>query len=147
MKSHKTLLIGMFILASAAFLSIRAQDLSDHKSSGQEPDRLLILWTSGDKEVAQKMVHMYAYSAKKNGWWKDLRFVVWGPSSLLLSKDKDLQDSIRKMMEVGVEVFACKACADMYGVSDELKDIGINVKYMGKDLTDWLKSGWPTLTF
>ncbi len=90
---------------------------------------------------------MYAYNAKKNGWWQDLRFVVWGPSSLLLSKDKDLQDYIRKMMDVGVEVFACKACADMYGVSDELKDIGINVKYLGKDLTNWLKSGWLTLTF
>ena len=128
-------------------MGIRAHDLPEHKNSSQESNRLLILWTSADKEVAQKMVHMYAYNAKKNGWWKELRFVVWGPSSLLLSKDKDLQDNIRKMMDAGVEVFACKACADMYGVSDELKDIGINVKYLGKDLTDWLKSGWLTLTF
>ena len=40
-------------------------------------DHLVVLWTSGDPDVALKMVFMYAYNAKKNNWWKDVTFVVW----------------------------------------------------------------------
>lgn len=37
--------------------------------SGNE-DELIILWTSGDKEVALNMVFMYALNSKLNKWWK-----------------------------------------------------------------------------
>ena len=52
------------------------------------------------------------------------------------------------MKEAGVELFACKACADNYGVSDKLAGLGIDVKYMGMPLTEILKkSDWKTITF
>ena len=94
-------------------------------------------------------VYMYTYNAKKNNWWDEVRFVVWGPSSLLLSVDKELQDYIKKMKDEGEGVIleACKACADMYGVSDKLASLGIDVKYMGKPITDMLKSGYASMTF
>jgi len=111
------------------------------------PSKLMVLWTSGDREVALKMVFMYTFNAKKQGWWDQIRFVVWGPSSKLLSEDKELQKGIKDMMEAGVEVQACKACADQYGVSDKLTALGIEVKYMGVPLTDMLKGGWASLTF
>ena len=38
-------------------------------------------------------------------------------------------------------------CADSYGVSDELRKMGIDVKPMGKPLTEMLKQGWKVLTF
>ncbi|MBN1292423.1 MAG: DsrE family protein [Candidatus Latescibacteria bacterium] len=112
-----------------------------------QPDKLCIIWTSGDRDVALKMVFMYTYYSKKNNWWKDVELIVWGPSSLLLSVDKELQDYVTKMKEEGVILEACKACADMYGVSDKLAGMGIDVKYMGKPLTDMVKSGWTTMTF
>ena len=111
------------------------------------PNKLLILWTSGDRDVALKMVFMYTYNAKKNNWWDEIRFVVWGPSSKLLSEDKELQDYLKKMKEIGVLFEACKACADMYDVSDKLVELGCDVKYMGKPVTDMLKSGWASMTF
>jgi len=111
------------------------------------PSKLMVLWTSGDREVALKMVFMYTFNAKKRGWWDQIRFVVWGPSSKLLSEDKELQKGIKDMMDAGVEVQACKACADQYGVSDKLTALGIEVKYMGVPLTDMLKGGWVSLTF
>ncbi len=113
----------------------------------EAPSKLMVLWTSGDREVALKMVFMYTFNAKKRGWWDEIRFVVWGPSSKLLSEDEELQKGIKEMMEAGVEVQACKACADMYGVSDKLAALGIDVKYMGVPLTDMLKGGWTNLTF
>ncbi len=113
----------------------------------EAPSKLMVIWTSGDREVALKMVFMYTFNAKKQGWWDQIRFVVWGPSSKLLSEDEELQKGIKDMMEAGVEVQACKACADLYGVSDKLAALGIDVKYMGVPLTDMLKGGWTSLSF
>jgi hypothetical protein len=47
---------------------------------------------------------------------------------------------IQKMKEAGVILEACKACADLYCVSSKLEDLGIDVKYMGQPLTEYLKS-------
>ena len=112
-----------------------------------DPSKLLVVWTSGDRDVALNMVFMYAYNAKKNSWWENIRFLIWGPSSKLLSEDKELQQELQKMKEVGIEILACKACADRYGVSEALQGMGIEVKYMGVGLTEMLKGGWTTLTF
>ena len=124
-------------------------------NSLQSPDRieihknekLVIIWTSGDREVALKMVFMYTYNAKKHKWWDDLTLLMWGPSSKLLSEDKELQDYIKKIIESGVVVKACKGCSDMYGVSEALEELGINVYYVGKELTEYIKEGRNILTF
>jgi hypothetical protein len=110
-------------------------------------DSLVVVWTSGDRDVALNMVFMYAFNAKRNNWWSDVRLIVWGPSSKLLSEDKELQDEIRKMKEAGVILEACKACSDRYGVSEDLERLGIDVKYMGKPLTSYFKEGRKVATF
>jgi len=133
------------LLGTLAVLPLTAQQ----SISAQQPERtkLLVVWTSGDRDVALRMVFMYTHNAKLQGWWDDVQLLVWGPSSRLLAMDGELQDSIRKMKEAGVILTACKACADSYGVSKTLENIGIEVKYMGVPLTEMLKSGWTTLTF
>ena len=108
---------------------------------------LVVLWTSGDPDVALKMVFMYAYNAKKNNWWKDVTFVVWGPSAKLSSENGEISEYLVKMKEIGIEMLACKACADSYGVSPDLEKLGIDVKYMGVPLTDYIKEGKKVLTF
>jgi hypothetical protein len=50
-----------------------------------------------------------------------------------------LQEHIIDMKGKGVKLLACKKCSDLYGVSDDLKRLGIEVKYMGKPLTDCLR--------
>ena len=118
-------------------------------SAPQEaPTRLAVLWTSADPEVAVKVAFMYTRAAKTNGWFDDVTLIVWGPSSKLLSENAELQAAVRSMAEAGVEVVACKACADSYGVSDALSALGIEVKYMGAPLTEMLKaSDWEVITF
>jgi hypothetical protein len=117
------------------------------ETSNEEETKVLILWTSGDREVAQNMVFMYAFNAKKYGWLKTIRLIVWGPSARLLSDDVELQNEIKKMKTGGVELLACKACSDRYGVSEKLAGLGIEVKYVGKDLTAMINEGWTILTF
>ncbi len=112
-----------------------------------ESSRLAVLWTSGDRDVALKMVFMYTLNAKKQGWFDQVQLIVWGPSSKLLSGDEKLQASIAEMKDAGVELTACKACADSYGVSEKLESLGIEVKYMGVPLTEMLKGDWTVTTF
>lgn len=104
-----------------------------------DKDKLVVVWTSGDKEVAEKMVFMYTFNAKKYEWWEDISLLVWGPSAKLLTEDKDLQDYVKAMLDVGINVLACKGCADMYEISDKLEQIGVTVKYTGTDLTSFIK--------
>jgi hypothetical protein len=108
---------------------------------------LAVVWSSGDREVARTMVFMYTLNAKLKGWWEQVIFIVWGPSAKLLSEDEELQDSIARMKEAGVVLEACKACADMYGVSEDIEKLGIEVKYMGVPLTSYLKEGMKVITF
>ena len=90
---------------------------------------------------------MYAYNAKKQGWFKEVIFIVWGPSAKLLAENEKLQGSIKKMKETGIIMEACMSCARMYGVQDNLGELGIDVKGMGTVLTKYLKAGYPNITF
>ena len=112
-----------------------------------EPARLVVLWTSGDADVAHKVCFMYTHNAKKQGWFDEVVLIVWGPSSRLLAGDKELQAKIKAMMADGVVVEACITCADMYGVSSTLVEMGLDVKGMGVPLANYLKEGWKVLTF
>lgn len=147
MKKKLTLSILLFMMGTCFNASALEDKPPATDASLESPSKLLVVWTSGDREVALKMVFMYTFNAKKQGWWEEIRFLVWGPSSKLLSEDKELQAGIKQMKEAGVELVACKACADLYGVSDKLEALGIEVKYMGVPLTEMLKSDWTTITF
>jgi hypothetical protein len=113
---------------------------SSQRNRSSKPDELVVLWTSRDREVALKMAFMYTFNCKRFKWgWKEVSVIVWGPSAKLLAADTELQEHVIEMKEAGVKLLACKKCSDMYGVSNDLKRLGIDVKYMGKPLTDYLR--------
>lgn len=112
----------------------------------ENPNELFVLWTSGDRETAFGMVFMYTLNAKLKGWWEDVTLIVWGASSKLLLQDEELQGRIRQMIDAGVDVVACVACAEMFGATKTLEDLGIEVKPMGQPLTQLLKAGKTVLT-
>ena len=133
-------------------LSNSAQELKENSENKPEQtiensEKLVVVWTSGDKDVAIKMVYMYTYNAAKNGWWKDVTFLIWGPSAKLLAEDKELQDYLAKMKDVGIHLVACKACADSYGVGDKLTELDVNVRYAGVELTNYIKENRHVITF
>ena len=151
MKKKFSLVLVFLCLSSLTLLATNPSNAMNEDQKGweeKEPaDHLLIVWTSGDPDVAHKMVFMYAFNAQKNGWWDQVTLLVWGPSALLTSQDKDIRASLKKMQDKGVELLACKGCADQYGVSSNLEDLGIEVKYTGTYLTEFLKSGKKVITF
>jgi hypothetical protein len=102
-------------------------------------EKLTILWTSGDPEVAHRMVLMYGKAAKSNQWFDEVRVIIWGPSARLVAADKDIQAKLSEMKQNGITLEACVVCADSYGVSDRLRELGIEVKPMGKPLSDIIR--------
>ena len=65
---------------------------------------LVVLWTTGEKEVFTKMLYIYTINAKKQGWFDDITMIVWGPSAKLLAEDKELQNLIKKLGKAGVKL-------------------------------------------
>ena len=111
-----------------------------------ETEKLFILWTSSDIDTFDEMVFMYAFNGKKYGWWKEIKLIIWGASARLTGEDDLVQLKIRELVEEGVHVTACKACADDLGVSAKLQDLGVEVKYWGQPLTALLKSDAKLIT-
>lgn len=136
----------LLILTAVLAFSMHSR-ATKNKTMEDNNNKLAVLWTSGDPEVAEKVCFMYTNNAKKQGWFDEVVLIVWGPSAKLLTENEELQEYVKRMQETGVKFEACLYCAKMYGVEDKLKDMGIDVKGMGVPLSNYLKEGWHTLTF
>jgi hypothetical protein len=110
-------------------------------------DTLVVLWSSGDPEVAERACFMYTGTAKKYGWFKEVILIAWGPSEKLLAENPKLKEKISAMKNDGVIVEACVACSNMYGITNELKVCEVDVKGMGVSLTRYLKRGYKIISF
>jgi len=107
---------------------------------------LYVLWTNDNPVTAEKMVFMYTINSLIHGWWEKVTLIVWGAPTKLVSEDAHIQNKIKEALEAGVHVTACKACADQLGVTETLKQLGIEVKYWGMPLTEILKNKEHLLT-
>jgi hypothetical protein len=132
-----------FLFVSGTIKLLNAQDVKSNTAS----DTLVVLWSSGDPEVAEKACLMYTGAAKRNGWFKEVILVVWGPSEKLLVENSVLKEKIASIKKDGVIVEACVACSNMYGVTNELKVCEVDVKGMGIPLTRYLKRGYKVVSF
>jgi hypothetical protein len=109
-------------------------------------DKLNILWTTDNKDTVLHMLVMYATNSRLNGWWQKVNLIIWGASAKLVGTDTQIQAEVLEMLNHGITIEACKACTDNLGVTDKLTALGVNVRYMGEALTDYLKSGEKMLT-
>jgi hypothetical protein len=92
------------------------------------------------------MINMYAVNSLKHNWWEEVTVIIWGASTKLAGTDVQVQLEIMEMIQQGIKVEACKACADICEVSDKFEKLGIRVRYMGASLTEILKSNKKLLT-
>ncbi len=137
----KTVLILFAIILCTGVFAQNDKKMEDNSN------KLVVLWTSDDPNIAEKVAFMYTYNAKKQGWFDEVVLIVWGPSAKLASENTMIQDYLKKMQEAGIKTEACLYCAKMYNADEKLKELGIDVKGMGIPLTDYLKDGYKTLTF
>jgi hypothetical protein len=107
---------------------------------------LHILWTNGDELTFDKMVAMYSRNAMLHHWWEEITLIIWGSPAKLAAESELVSLRIKELIQVGVKVSACKACADSLGVSEKLSEMGVEIKYWGEGLTELLKEGKHLLT-
>jgi hypothetical protein len=103
-------------------------------------NKLLIVWSSGEKEVAKKLVLLYGSVMLERKYWDEATIMVWGPSAKLLAEDDELQKMMTAVQRTGVKFNACVVCTDDYGVSDKLRELGVELIHTGEMLTEALQS-------
>mgnify|MGYP001818106071 FL=1 len=132
-----------------ALFALAAFPPAVHAEEGDAPTgKLMVVWTSADPDVADKVCLMYTHAAKKYGWFAEVHLVVWGPSQRLLVGDPAIQAKVKAMQDDGVVVEACVACATKLGLVDQIQALGYEVKGMGAPLTAALKDpATEVLTF
>ena len=140
----KTLILLMLLafVPAAANNSFASED-----NPADSPDKLVVLWTSDDPFVAERVAFMYTHAAKTAGWFSEVTLIIWGPSAKLAAENLKVQEKLRAMQADGIVIEACIVCANAYGVTDILKNMDFVVKGMGSPLTGYLKSGAKVLTF
>ena len=103
-------------------------------------NKLLIVWSSGEKEVAKKLVLLYGSVMLERKYWDEATIMIWGPSAKLLAEDKELQERMLAVKNTGVAFNACVVCTDDYGVSETLRSLGVDLIHTGEMLTESLQS-------
>ena len=131
----------MLVLLPGLYNSVAAQMQEDKQ------DTLVVLWSSGDRDVAEKSCLMYAHAAKKNNWFSEVILIIWGPSARLTVEDEAIREKVIRMREDGVILEACIACSNMLGVTEELRKLDVDVKGMGVPLTKYLKGNYHVLSY
>jgi hypothetical protein len=109
-------------------------------------NKLLILWSSADREVAKKMVLLYGSVILPRGYWDEAHLMIWGPSSKLLAEDAELQEMLKTVLDTGVTASTCVVCTDDYGVTDTLSDLGVEPNHTGELFTEALQNDWKVIT-
>ena len=136
-----------FLLLLALLPAAAINSFALENNPADKPDKLVVLWTSDDPYVAERVAFMYTHAAKTAGWFSEVTLIIWGPSAKLAAENMKVQEKLQAMQKDGVVIEACVVCANAYGVTDDLKNMGFVVKGMGSPLTGYLKSGAKVLTF
>jgi hypothetical protein len=110
-------------------------------------NKLLIVWSSGDIEVANKLVLLYGSVILPRNYWDEATIMIWGPSAQLLACNESLQEKVKTIMETGVHFNCCVVCSDEYGVSQTLETLGVELMHTGEMLTHALQNDWKVITF
>ena len=108
---------------------------------------VFMILSSGDTTIHYEASFPYARNAKAQGWMDEVRVILWGPTERLAAEDPKFREEIKKLIDAGIDVRACRACSDNFKVTRSLEELGVNVQYVGKLVSQMLKEGWHQLSF
>ena len=102
-------------------------------------ENLLIVWTNGDIEVANKFPLLYSSVILDRGYWKTAHLMLWGPSIKLAKDNLQIQEQLKKIQKTGVKMSACIVCVEDYDATSILNELNIEITHTGELLTTALK--------
>jgi hypothetical protein len=109
--------------------------------------RVFVVVSSADKEVILEPGLLYPLNATKKKWLDEVKVIIFGPSEKVAAGDPEVQEKLKELQTAGVEIMACKWCADRWNITARLEEAGVKVVYVGSIMSQLLKDGWAALTF
>jgi hypothetical protein len=97
---------AILLLTISLFMSViqHSETMAQNNNSGNSKDKLVVLWTSDDPYVAERVALMYTHAAKTNQWFAEVTLIVWGPSAKLVAENFKIQDKLRDMQKDGIKL-------------------------------------------
>jgi len=147
MRNLRLLCICGMVLAIFAVAPVAAFGDQGAGYSPQGSGNVVILSQSGDPDLVFYAL-LYAHRAIKNQWMDNVKIVFWGPSEKTLaglpadSIQKKLIKEIQAMGGKSARIWACKACSDKYGVTEDLEKLGFEVFHVGNATSYLIKLGY-----
>lgn len=98
--------------------------------------KLVVVWKSNNDTDIDYFALPYAYNSKIKGWFDEVEILIWGASQEVVRHDENRRRVLKRLMDEGIKVYACKMCADKIGATEVMEEIGIEVIYTGVYLSD-----------
>lgn len=87
---------------------------------------LIIVWTTDNSAVALNMLVLYVVNSKKRAKWDKVNVIISGISAKrLVLYDNQVQREVLRMINLGIDIKASKACNDVSEITCKLEKIGI----------------------
>ena len=109
-------------------------------------DKILVILSTSDAGKAQTGA-MYALNALKHGWMEDIKLILFGPAQDLILQDEQFRNLVQQYQEIEENVVACKFISDRDEKSEALDKIGIQVKYVGEMISNYIKDGYVPMVW
>jgi hypothetical protein len=109
-------------------------------------DKICVIIASSDRRVI-KTALQYARRTVTEKFMTDTKVFLFGPSEEVIAYDAELQDFLKRYMDVGKEVLACKWCSDDCAVSDALTELGVKVEYIGVLVSQAIEQGYVPMVW
>ncbi len=108
-------------------------------------DNLLIIIASGDEDKVLTGL-MYAKNAIKYNWMPEVRVVFFGPSQGLLVNNSKVSESASELAQFG-KALACKFISDRDNQSEDIEGMGIEVRYVGEEISTLIRNGYTPMVW
>ena len=100
---------------------------------------LNVLWTTGDPITSETMIMLYTINAKKRNWYQNVNIIIWGASAKLVAENSKIQELVKEALSNGVKIEACLHCANQLNVTEKLRELGVELDFMGLQLSNIIK--------
>ena len=129
------------ILMFPAVLTCQAQSQSPQKALKtvqKENKGVNLLWTAEDRDVFTESIVPYAHKHLDGKSENGLTLIIWGPAVKVLAENDQTQDKLASMIDKGLHVKTSEFLTDQYGVTEQMKQIGVEVGKTDEVLTKTL---------
>ncbi|NQV14555.1 DsrE family protein [bacterium] len=108
--------------------------------------KILVIISTGDPSKAQTGM-MYTVNALKNAWMEDVKLFFFGPAEATLLQDERLQHLLEEYQNEGESVVACKIIADRDGHAKDISALGVQVQYVGQQISSLIQDGYVPMVW